>query len=93
MSAYDGTDLSTLTTEQLLMLFSGQRSLIAGEANLTVRRARELRLAEIEREIAIHNARATAALDDGSVVPPALEHFDVSDVSQVLAPQAEVGDV
>lgn len=89
MSAYSGIDLSTSTTEQLIMLYNEQRAAIAGEGSITIRRARELRIAEIERWIAIHNARATAALDDASVVPPALEHFDVSDVSISFPDHAE----
>lgn len=69
MPAFNHTDLSTFTTEQLIQeLESKREALEIEESKLLdcdqyVRRALQLRVTEIRRWIAIHNTRATEAIE------------------------------
>lgn len=69
MSAFNHTDLSTFTTEQLIQELDTTRAALELEeskhldCDQYVRRALQLRVTEVRRWIAIHNTRATAAIE------------------------------
>lgn len=60
---FDGTDITALSTVALIAYLQEMRVLAAAIGDRYIRQAYELRAAEVERELALHNGRAQRRAD------------------------------